>query len=116
MQFWKIALVGAFAGSINGLLGAGGGMILIPLLTLFVSMEEDSLFPASVCIMMPICAVSLCITALHTPIPFTQALPYLLGSIPGGILAGTVGKKIPTLWLHRGLGLMILWGDIRYLC
>lgn len=116
MQFWKIALVGAFAGSINGLLGAGGGMILIPLLTLFVSMEEDSLFPASVCIMMPICAVSLCITALHTPIPFAQALPYLLGSIPGGMLAGTVGKKIPTLWLHRGLGLMILWGGIRYLC
>ena len=33
----------------------------------------------------------------------------------GGVLAGMFGKKIPTVWLHRGLGILILWGGIRYL-
>ena len=38
-----------------------------------------------------------------------------LGSALGGSLAGLWGKKIPTRWLHRGLGVLILWGGIRYL-
>lgn len=116
MRFWKMILIGSAAGAVNGLFGAGGGMLLIPLLTLTAVLEEDALFPACVCIMLPICLVSLVITGIHSPLPFHTALPYLLGSIPGGLMAGWLGKKIPTLWLHRGLGLMILWGGVRYLC
>ena len=43
-------------------------------------------------------------------------LPYLIGSAFGGVAAGLWGRKIPTLWLHRFLGAMILWGGVRYLC
>ena len=41
---------------------------------------------------------------------------YLAGSAAGGLLAGIFGKKIPVLWLHRILGIFILWGGIRNLC
>jgi len=44
-----------------------------------------------------------------------QALPYLIGSLIGGVGAGLWGKRIPVLWLHRILGVLILWGGIRYL-
>ena len=115
MRFGKMVLIGAIAGAVNGLFGAGGGMLLIPLLTLTSVLEEDALFPACVCIMLPICVVSLVITGIRAPLPLSTALPYLLGSIPGGLAAGWLGKKIPTLWLHRGLGVMILWGGVRYL-
>ena len=40
----------------------------------------------------------------------------LIGSGAGGILAGFFGSKIPTHWLHRLLGVLILWGGYRYLC
>lgn len=116
MLIWKMALIGAAAGVINGLFGAGGGMVLLPLLTATALLEENTRFPASVSIMLPICSVSLLILSFQSLLPFHAALPYLLGSIPGGILAGIFGKKIPTLWLHRALGLMILYGGIRYLC
>jgi len=33
-----------------------------------------------------------------------------------GLLAGKYGERIPAHWLHRGLGVLILWGGIRYLC
>ena len=56
MRFWKMILIGSAAGAVNGLFGAGGGMLLIPLLTLTAVLEEDALFPACVCIMLPICA------------------------------------------------------------
>ncbi len=110
------AMSGMAAGAVNGLFGAGGGMVLVPMLTGSRSLEEQEVFPASVAIIFPLCIVSLGITALREPIPWSQALPYLLGSIPGGLMAGLLGKKIPVKWLHRALGVLILWGGVRYLC
>lgn len=113
---WKMALAGGLAGIVNGLFGAGGGMVLVPLLTAITDLEDREVFPASICIILPMCLVSLVMGSLHTPIPWQPALPYLIGSTLGGLLAGLLGKKIPTVWLHRGLGILILYGGIRYLC
>ena len=110
------AIAGGTAGIINGLFGAGGGMILVPLLTKLTDIKETEIFPSSVAIILPICFVSLGVTAMHTPLPWSDAMPYLLGSIIGGLLSGLFGKKIPILWLHRVLGALILWGGVRYLC
>ena len=112
----KISLCGLAAGVINGLLGTGGGMVLVPLLTGITDLEEEQVFPASVSIILPICIVSVCISACQMQLPFRVAWPYLTGSVFGGVLAGVTGKKIPVKWLHRGLGLLILWGGVRYLC
>ena len=111
-----MALAGLCAGAVNGLFGAGGGMVLIPLLTLLTDRKDSEIFPASLCIILPLCLVSLFVTALTSPIPWQAAFPYLLGSALGGLAAGIWGAKIPVKWLHRGLGILILWGGIRYLC
>lgn len=116
MDKLKTALAGFCAGAVNGLFGAGGGMVLVPLLTLMTDMEDQDIFPASVSVILPICIVSLSIGAMTQEFPIAQALPYLLGSIGGGILAGITAKKIPVKWLHRILGSLILWGGVRYLC
>lgn len=115
-KFLGIALAGLGAGAVNGLFGAGGGMVLVPLLTLLTDLDDQAIFPASISIILPICLVSLAATAMTSGIPWQQALPYLAGSAAGGILAGIWGKKIPVKWLHRGLGILILWGGYRYLC
>lgn len=113
----RSVLPGAAAGLINGLLGSGGGMVLIPLLRHSIQPREDEVFPMSVSIMLPICAISLSMTALQSgELPLSAAWPYLLGGAVGGIFAGFIGNKIPVIWLHRGLGMMIIWGGIRYLC
>ncbi len=109
-------LAGAGAGAVNGLFGAGGGMVLVPLLGALTDLEDRQVFPASVGIILPVCLISLTITFEKGVVPWNLTVPYLLGSAVGGILAGIFGRKIPTLWLHRLLGLLILWGGIRYLC
>ena len=87
-----MVLAGLGAGAVNGLFGAGGGMVLVPLLSLLTA------------------------TAIAGTVAWSASLPYLAGSAAGGVLAGFLGKKIPTVWLHRGLGILIVWGGIRYLC
>ena len=107
---------GALAGAINGLFGAGGGMVLVPLLTLLTKIDDDQVFPTSVSIILPICIVSLLFRTDTLMQGLSDGFPYLLGSIPGGLLAGLLGDRIPVAWLHRGLGLLILWGGFQYLC
>lgn len=109
------ALAGFCAGAVAGLFAAGGGMVLIPLLSLLTDLKGKELFAASLSVILPICLVALAVTAMAAPLPLRQALPYLAGSAAGGILAGIWGQKIPAKWLHRGLGALILWGGIRYL-
>ena len=111
-----IGVAGLCAGAVNGLFGAGGGMVLVPLLTVLTDLEDQEIFPTSVSIILPICLVSLAFTWESGAITLADALPYLLGSAAGGIAAGLWGKRIPVKWLHRILGLLILWGGIRYLC
>ncbi len=89
---------------------------MVPLLTLLTDFQEEEIFPSSISIILPICIVSLAATAMNGAVDFFSALPYLIGSGAGGFFAGKWGEKIPVKWLHRGLGLLILWGGIRYLC
>ncbi len=108
-------LAGAAAGAVNGLFGAGGGMLLVPILSGSPELEREGLFPSSVAIILPICVTSLLVSG-GGQIPWTQAWPYLLGGIPGGLAAVLWGKRIPVKWLHRILGCLILYGGVRYLC
>ena len=109
-------LAGAAAGAVNGLFAAGGGMVLVPLLEKSGAFSEREIFSSSIAIILPICIVTLTVSAAGQPLPWREALPYLPGSVIGGLLAAFFGKKIPVEWLHRLLGVMILYGGIRYLC
>lgn len=113
---WGIPLAGICAGAVNGLFGAGGGMVLVPLLTALTDLSEEEIFPASISIILPICLVSLGFTALTCGLEWRTALPFLFGSAAGGLAAGLLGRRIPAKLLHKLLGLLILWGGVRYLC
>ena len=109
-------MAGLGAGAVNGLFGAGGGMILVPLLTGLTDLREEEVFPSSVSIILPISLISLGFSLWQTGMNWNVAFPYLIGSTAGGILAGVLGNKLSVKWLHKLLGALILWGGVRYLC
>ncbi len=115
-KYLGMILAGLGAGAVNGLFGAGGGMVLVPLLSLLTALEDREIFSASIAVILPICIVSLTATAITGSIAWRGSLPYLIGSAIGGLAAGIWGNRIPAKWLHRSLGILILWGGIRYLC
>lgn len=109
-----IKIAALLAGIVTGIFGAGGGMILVPLLRRS-GLSEKQIFPASVAIILPICFASLISSSITTPLPWLDAFPYLIGSTGAGILVGFCGHRFPLQWLHRLLGLCLIWGGIRYL-
>ena len=115
IKYMGLIIAGACAGAVNGLFGAGGGMVLVPLLSLLTDLSEQEIFGSSIAVILPISIVSLTATAISGTVAWQQSLPYLFASALGGLCAGLWGRKIPVKWLHRGLGILIVWGGIRYL-
>lgn len=107
------ATAGFCAGIVNGIFGGAGGMVLIPMLGCLTSLDPAALFPMSLTVMAPVCALSLWLS--RGPLPWPDALPYLIGGAVGGAAAGLWGKRIPTRWLHGIFGALLLWGGVRYL-
>ena len=108
-------LSGGAAGLINGLFGAGGGMVLVPLLIKVCKVEDKKAFSSAISIILPLSLVSLFVYYKKDVFPLQEALPYLFGGLIGGIAGGLLFKKTSAAFLHKFFGLIILWGDIRLL-
>ena len=111
----RYAVSGLLAGIANGLFGAGGGMILVPLLTRWCGLADKKSFATALSIILPISLVSLAVYCFHGALEFSLALPYLIGGFAGGLLGGLLFKKVSAGFLHKALGIIILWGGIRLL-
>lgn len=113
---WLVyAISGAAAGIINGLFGAGGGMVLVPMLIKVCKLEDKKAFSTALSIILPLSLVTLFVYYKNNVFPLTEALPYLSGGLAGGILGGILFKNLSASFLHKFFGLIILWGGIRLL-
>lgn len=111
----RYAAAGLAAGAVTGILGSGGGMVLIPLLTFLSQEDSDAVFPYSLSIMLPICLSSLLTQSSSAAISLEASLPYLIGGTIGGILSPVVSGRISPVWLHRFFGCILLWSGFRCL-
>ena len=109
----KYALAGAAAGAVNGMFGAGGGMVLVPLFLRWVRLDGRRALATAVAMILPLSAISATVVWFRAGLDIRGALPYLLGGLIGGFIGGRVFKKVPPALMHRLLGLFILFGGIR---
>ena len=112
-QTYKYLLIGALAGITNGLFGAGGGLVLVPLFIGWCGIEEKRAFATSVAVILPLSIVSYLLFILQGGDVWKEALPFLLGGVLGGVLSTRLFKGISAQWLHRLFGLLILYGGIK---
>ena len=115
-KHWLPAVfAGGAAGLVNGFFGGGGGMILVPLLLTRCRLDRRIAFASSVAIIFPLCVLSAAVYYYRGNLDLRQALPYLVGGLAGGYLAGKLFARIPVLWLKRAFALLILYGAWRSL-
>ena len=109
----KLIICGLAAGAVNGILGSGGGILLVPLFLSWIKMPPRKAFATSVSVTLPLSAVTAVICLSGQSFDFKAALPYLLGGAAGGVLCGIFFKKVPVLWLRRLFGALLIFGGIR---
>ena len=107
------ALAGALAGLANGLFGAGGGLLLVPMLIRVIKLDVRRALPTSVAVILPMCAVSAAQYLAREQVDFLDLLPYLAGGLAGGIVAGLTFNRFSAVWLRRILGVFMINAGIK---
>lgn len=109
----KYLTAGALAGLVNGFFGAGGGIVLVPLLLGWIKLPPQRAFATSVFIILPISALSAAFYLWQGRVALGAAAPYLAGGFIGGVVCGKLYHRLPALFLRRAFGALLIFGGVR---
>lgn len=111
---WLPVLAGVGVGLLNGLLGAGGGMLTVPVLE-WLGVRGKQSHATSLAVILPLSLVSAILYWQRGWFHPGMALPYL----PGGILGAAAGGKLlargNTAWIKAAFSLLLGWAALRLL-
>lgn len=100
------------AGALNGLLGAGGGMLIVPSLS-SEGIEPNKAHAGSVAIMLPLSAISAALYISKGTVSLADALPYIPGGIAGAFLGAYLLRKISPKLLKKLFGALAIYAGVR---
>lgn len=101
---WKEMLIGFGAGILNGLFGAGGGSVLVPLMEKFLGTEEHSSHATAIPVILVMSLVSSFLYLRRGFFDFNIWLFVSIGGLAGGFIGAKLLKKVPKKWLKIGFG------------
>lgn len=104
--------VGALCGICNGLFGAGGGIVAVPLLK-WSGIPIKKAHATSLMVILPISIVSAVLYLWNGSVTFTAALPYLPGGFIGAVAGALLMSKVPDLLLRKAFGAFMIYAAIR---
>ncbi len=105
---------GLAIGIVNGLLGAGGGMIAVPLLKK-LGLEQKAAHANAVAIILPISVLSAVLYIIKDYVTLSEALVYMPTGVFGSVAGTFLLKKISPLWLARIFGGFMIYAGVRLL-
>ena len=87
-------LAGVFIGIVNGIFGAGGGMLAVPALSYILGYDERHSHATAIAVILPLCLVSTIVYALRSSFAWSVVIPTVIGVIVGGVLGAMLLKKL----------------------
>ena len=107
--FWSTGLI---AGFLNGLLGTGGGMVVVPSMVR-AGFSRQEAHANSVCVILCICTASAFIYIKSGNLSLFDALPYMPYGILGSVLGSLLLPKINHNILKKMFGCFSIWAAYR---
>ena len=111
---WFLWACFLFTGWINGIFGAGGGMVLLPALRKS-QLEQHQAHATSLCVTLILSMVSAGMYLAGNRLSLHSVLPYLPGGVLGAIAGAMMLQKIPPMLLRRAFGLFVAFAGGRLL-
>lgn len=107
-------LSGIAAGVVNGFFGAGGGLILVPMLRKTTKCPEKA-HATSIAVVLPLCVASTFFYKTGADVVSAEVLPFIVGGVLGAPLGAFFLKKIPAGILGRLFGAFMIFSAVRML-
>jgi uncharacterized protein len=104
----QLGAIGTAAGVFSGLFGVGGGIVIVPLLVLWLGYEEREATGTSLAAIVLIAAVAVVVQALYGNVRADYGVAIGIPAV-GGVLAGTwLQQRIPTRWITLGFAALLV--------
>lgn len=103
MSFIWFIIAGLLAGVLSGM-GMGGGTVLIPMLTLFLGVEQHTAQGLNMLAFLPGAALAICIHKRGGRLEVKKARPLLLWGIIGAVGGALLATVLDAGWLRRAFG------------
>lgn len=94
LRLFLLILSGLAVGFISGFLGAGGGILLVPILLYIFKEETKTAHATAVLVILPVCLASGLVYILSNNISFFTLLYVAVGNLVGGVIGTFLLKNL----------------------
>lgn len=108
-------LIGLISGTVSGLMGIGGGVIVVPGSVIFLEMPQLASQGLSLLVMVPTTFSAGLVHIRLRNVLWPAVLPLTLGSVSGGLLGSVVAIGFPERVLAMGFAVIMMYFSQRSL-
>ena len=107
-MMWTVYLAaGLIAGVLAGM-GIGGGMVLIPALTLLAGVEQHAAQGINMLAFLPASVTAIIVHMREGRLHLKRCLPLLIGGGVGALMGSFLAVKLSANWLRRLFGIFLM--------
>ncbi len=114
MKKWFTPVMGVCIGFLNGLFGAGGGIVAVPVLKK-LGLKQKQAQATAISITLPLSLAAIAFYAWRGTFAIQQGLLFIPGGIVGAILGSLLFKKLSNVWLRRIFAAFVIFSAVRLL-
>lgn len=107
--------IGLLAGGLSGLFGVGGGILIVPALTLIARMDQRLAHGTSLAATAPVSLAGMLGYAANGEVDWVIVVLLLSGSLVGAWIGASWLKGLSTRWLKYGFAAMLVLTALRML-
>ena len=112
---FSVYFVGLAAGIINGLLGGGGGMIVVPGLALTLGLTAKKSHATALAVILPASVISACILLFTFKNDWVLLSATTLGVSAGGVVGALLLKKLNNPAITKIFAVLMLLAGVKLL-
>lgn len=115
LKEFSVYFVGLAAGIINGLLGGGGGMIVVPGLALTLGLTAKKSHATALAVILPASVISACVLLFTFKNDWVLLSATTLGVSVGGVVGALLLKKLKNPAITKIFAVLMLLAGVKLL-
>jgi len=112
-SFILIVFLGFLAGILTGIMGVGGGVVLVPMMVLILSVPQHLAQGISMVVIIPTVIVAMIKLRNSQLFNYKMALFLAIGAIAGSLISSNLVQYIDGPVLKRIFGVLVIYSSIK---